>query len=215
MRLEVHPSPDFNPGKPQSGLTKRGNGAEVVTFEAPVRFSDVPGDPRPRAQRANRSTAMRLAAAFLLLLSQMGCAALQQTAPAVRPSLFLDQVPLHGAILNPAPPPYGLDGGAGCIPQGEFRIELTDLAIAEDGRLRIAGSIQDADPQRGGPVMARIARRVGGTAVPVLRFAADRFDVLVDVDEGAVLAVERIGYRTLQLDLARLAAVAERRAAAQ
>ena len=158
---------------------------------------------------------MRLAAAFLLLLSQIGCAALQRTAPVVRPSLFLDQVPLHGAILNPTPPTYGLDGGGGCIAQAEFRIELTDLAITEDGRLRMVGSILDADPQRGGPVVGvRIIRRAGGSAVPV-QFRAERLNVLVDADEGAVLVVERIAYRSLQLDLARLAAVARHRAAAR
>lgn len=158
---------------------------------------------------------MRLAAAFLLLLSQIGCAALQQTGRVVHPSLFLNRVSLHGAILNPTPPPYGLGEAGGCIPQAEFRIELTDLAITEDGRLRMAGSIMDADPQRGGPVVGvRITRRVGGNAVPV-QFAAERLDVLVDVDEGAVLVLERIAYRRLELDLARLAAVARRRAAAQ
>lgn len=158
---------------------------------------------------------MRLAAAFLLLLSVMGCAALQRTAPAVRPSLFLNQVPLHGAILNATPPTYGLDGGGGCIPQAEFRIELTDLAIAGDGRLRIAGNILDADPRRGGPVVGvRILRRAGGVAVPV-QIAATQLNVLVDVDEGAVLVVERVAYRTLHLDLARLATAARRRVAAQ
>lgn len=157
---------------------------------------------------------MRLAAALLLLLTQVGCAALQRGVPVVHPSLLLDQVPLHGAILNATPPTYGLGEDGGCIALAEFRIELTDLAITEDGWLRMAGTILDADPRRGGPVIGvRISRRVGDTAVP-LQMAAQQMDVRVDVDEGAVLVVERIAYRTLHLDLARLAAVARRRASA-
>lgn len=183
--------------------------AGTVTFEAPARFSLRAGRSSPaRPERVNRSTAMRLAAAFLLLLSQIGCAALQRGAPAVRPSLLLDQVPLHGAILNPIPPTYGLEGDGGCIALSEFRVELTDLAIAEDGRLRMVGRIIDADPQRGEPVLGvRISRRIWGTGVP-FQFAAGQLDVLVDVDEGAVLMLERIPYRTLLLDLNRLATVA-------
>ncbi|HEX8317526.1 hypothetical protein [Longimicrobium sp.] len=49
--------------------------------------------------------------------------------------------------------------------------------------------------------------------VPV-QWAARPMNVLVEVDEGAVLVVELIGYRTLYLDLTRLAAVARSRAAA-
>jgi hypothetical protein len=190
--------------------------ARAVTFGMPVRFPSRAGrTPREHAELLNRSTAMRLAVAFLLLLAQIGCATLQRTPHVVRPSLFLNQVPLHGVILNPTPPTYGLDEEGGCIAQGEFRIELTDLALTEDGRLRVAGSVLDADPQRGGPVGAvRILRRAGGIAVPV-QIATAQLNVLVDVDEGAVLAVERAGYRTLHLDLARLAAAVQPRAAAR
>lgn len=96
----------------------------------------------------------------------------------------------------------------------EFRIDLTDLAIAEDGRLRMAGTILSADTARGRSVVgARISRRTGGAMVPV-QWAARPMNVLVEVDEGAVLVVELIGYRTLYLDLTRLAAVARSRAAA-
>jgi hypothetical protein len=96
---------------------------------------------------------MRIAPVLLLLLSQIGCAALQPGAPVVHPSLFLDQAPLRGVILNATPPEYGLDGGRGCVPGAEFRIELTDLAIADDGRLRMTYTILNADPRRqGGPL---------------------------------------------------------------
>lgn len=157
---------------------------------------------------------MRLTAAVLLLISQIGCAALRPGTPPVRPSLFLDQAPLRGVILNATPPEYGLDQPGGCIASSEFRIELTDLAIAEDGRLRMAGTIVNADPQQGGPSFGvRISRRAGGTTVPV-QSNAQQMNVLVEVDEGAVLVVERLAYRALYLDLTRLAAVARSRAAA-
>jgi hypothetical protein len=158
---------------------------------------------------------MRRAAVLLLLLSQIGCAALEPRAPVVRPSLSLDQTPLPGIVRNATPPKYGLGESGGCMTMAEFRIELTDLAIAEDGRLRIVGTILDADPQRQrGPLFgARIGRYAGGTRVPV-RNNGQHINVLVEVDEGALLVVELLAYRALYLDLTRLAAVARRRAAA-
>ncbi len=157
---------------------------------------------------------MRKTAVLLLLLPQIGCATQPPRAPAVHPSLFLDQAPLHGVILNATPPTYGLEGGGGCITQSEFRIDLTDLAIAEDGRLSMAGTILSTDPRGSRSVVgARISRRTAGVTVPV-QWVARPMNVLVEVGEGAVLVVDLIGHRTLYLDLTRLAAVARRRAAA-
>ncbi len=79
---------------------------------------------------------------------------------------------------------------------------------------RMAGTILNADPQQSGPLIGvRIKRRAGDTTVPV-QTVMQQMNVSVEVNEGAVLILEHIGYRTLHLDLTRLAAVARRRAAA-
>lgn len=157
---------------------------------------------------------MRIAATLLLLVSQVGCATLPPRVPVGFPSLSLDQTPLPGVILNATPPKYGLGESGGCMTMAEFRIELTDLAIAEDGRLRMAGTILNADTT-GGRLLhgGRISWRGRDLTVPV-QWAKPQLDVLVEVDEGAVLVVEQLAYRTLYLDLTRLAAVARRRTAA-
>lgn len=154
---------------------------------------------------------MRLFYGVVLLLLSSSCAYAQGLASGVaRPALFLDGEPLRSVILNPNPPRYGDGEEGGCIPSDEFRIHLTELAVDDSGRLRIVGTVANADPQRQDPQVVVVETRQGDATRHVYTAVRGHLDVTVGADEGAVLVLRLIGFRTLELDLNQLASIARR-----
>jgi hypothetical protein len=154
---------------------------------------------------------MRFVYVVALLLLSGSCAYVQGSAGGViRPALFLEGEPLRSVILNPNPPRYGNGEEGGCIPSDEFRIQLTGLALDDAGRLRITGLVTNADPQRQDPVVVVVETRQGEATRHVYTAVRGHLDVTVEADEGAVLVMRLIGFRTLELDLDQLASIARR-----
>lgn len=151
-----------------------------------------------------------LSIVVLLLLSQPAAYAQESVFEAARPALFLDGEPLPSVILNPTPPRYGMDEEGGCIPSDEFRVDLTDLVVDASGRLRLTGTVTNADPQRQDPQVIRVATRQGGAMRDVYTAVGGQLDLAVDAGESAVLVLGSIGYRALEVDLNQLASIARR-----
>jgi hypothetical protein len=154
---------------------------------------------------------VRFFCVVVLVLLSSSCAYVRGSASAVtHPALFLHGEPLRSVILNPTPPRYGLDEIAGCVPNDEFRIALTDLVLEGTGRLRIVGSVANADPQREDPPVVVVETRQGQTTRRVYTAVRGQLDVAVDAGESAVLILRLSGFRTLELDLSQLVGIARR-----
>lgn len=145
----------------------------------------------------------------LLLLSRT--AVFAQEFGSTRPALFLNGQALRSVIRNPTPPRYGDGEEGGCIPSDEFRIELTELVRDASGRMRIAGVITNADPRRQDPPFVVVETRQGDAVRRVATAMGGRLDTSVETGEAAVLVLSLSGFRTLELDLGRLARLARRR----
>ena len=146
----------------------------------------------------------------LVLLSRSGAYAQTAVSDITRPALFLNGEPLRSVILNPTPPRYGNGEEAGCIPSDEFRIELTGLFLDDAGRVRIEGSVVNANPQREDPVFVVVATRRAGATQRAYTAVRGHLDVTVEADEPTVLVLSLLGFRTLELDLNQLASIARR-----
>jgi hypothetical protein len=128
-----------------------------------------------------------------------------------RPALHVEQRPWHAGILNPRPPAYGLDAPGGCIPSGEFRVEIDSLSFdPATHRLTIRVYVG----LTGSPhwtIAQLIMRRPNGEAVTKVIVRETRLVLSVDPRETPVLSLERIASRALHLDLLTLSRRAEHR----
>jgi hypothetical protein len=144
----------------------------------------------------------------------LGCASTPRAAQATledRPSLIVEGRPWNAGILNPTPH-FGIDQPDGDVWLNEFRVEINELAIeSSTHRLTIRGRVLTADSLR--RTMAYLVTWGSGGEV-VSRVVAGletEFALSVDPEETPVLSVERLGMRSLRLDLRRLSRRAERR----
>ena len=147
---------------------------------------------------------------FFVLLLLSRTAVFAQEFGSTRPALFLYGEALRSVILNPTPPRYGDGEEGGCIPSDEFRIELTEFVRDASGRVRIAGLITNADPRRQDPPFVVVETRQGDAVRRVATAMAGRHDTFVETGESTVLVLSLTGFRTLELDLDRLARLARR-----
>jgi len=139
----------------------------------------------------------------------LGCASTPRAAD--RPSLIVEGRPWNAGILNPKPPRYGFAEAGGCLPMGEFQVEIDTLAFEPSThRLRVRGHVLPAGWLRS---MARLVTRdPGGEEVShVFVDPTSGFALSVDPVETPVLSVELPLMRSLHLDLRRLSRRAERR----
>jgi hypothetical protein len=131
-----------------------------------------------------------------------------------RPALLVEQQPWHAGILNPKPPVYGLGEPGGCIPLGEFRVEIDSLSF-DPATHRLTMRVYVS--QAGSPHRTRaqlVTRDPNGEAVSKVIVREPGLVLSVDPRETPVLSLERIALRALHLDLLRLSRRAERRAPA-
>lgn len=128
-----------------------------------------------------------------------------------RPVLTINGQPFDGAMLNPDPPRYDDGAPAGDVIEGEFRIDITELTRDDRGTLTIRGTVRDA--QSGEAVRAvqieevRDERRVQAVYAGI----NGEMEVVVQSRSGSKLVLSMIGYRSLALDLDRLARASARR----
>lgn len=149
----------------------------------------------------------RFCAVLLLILPLAGCHLLGLAGPAQRPELIVHGRPLRAAILNPEPPLYGDGNPGGCIVLSEFRVVITELSRDGAGTLRIRGSV--AGPPGLPLVTARIAYvRGDSTAAAVHSGSGGEFSIIAEPGDNAKLVVSQVMFRSLELDLRRLARAA-------
>jgi hypothetical protein len=169
----------------------------------------------PRAPKVH----MRRAFALLpLILSLAACQTLARSSGVAGssprddgyPALFVNGRPFNSAIRNFRPPTYGLGEAGGCIVMGEFHVVLTDLALDGTGVLRLRGTVALDHPGTG-LVLAQIREQRKGSAVRVVRAdGTESFDLVAPTGKSAVVALSALGFRTLEIDLNRLARAARK-----
>gem|GEM_PF-3267818 len=144
----------------------------------------------------------------------VGCASLSGAGHGTsqqRPALVVERQPWPAGMLNPEPPVYGIDSPAGCIVQGEFRVEIDSLSFEPaTRRLTMRVYVGDTDqPHRMFAVLVTESR--SGETVSSGLVREPGLVLSVDPRETPVLSVQRIGYRSLSVDLLKLSKRAERR----
>lgn len=114
-----------------------------------------------------------------------------------RPHLLLHGKEWNAPILNPHPPEYGLGFPGGCIVSYEFRVEIDELTYdTATDRLRIEGQL----PNGGSGVRFRARGDRGQPSFTVTRLDS-RFSLDLLLARNDTLTIERIGMRTLHVDL--------------
>lgn len=134
-----------------------------------------------------------------------GCATLGWGGADPRPRLLVHGREWNAPLVNPDPSRYGIDQLAGCIVQAEFRVEIDQLAYdASTDRLRLGGRLLDAGSGLGTFAILR-TRDGSGASVATAVHAGAPFALDLPLAQNPVLAIERIGARTLEVDLRVLA----------
>lgn len=121
-----------------------------------------------------------------------------------RPELVVHGTVWNAPLLNPHPPEYGDGKPGGCIVQGEFRVEIDQLAYdPATGQLHLAGRLlEPRGPEGRWGVMGVIhTRNEAGIPVSTVVSPNTPFSLDVVLAQNPVLEIAGIGFRTLQIDL--------------